>query len=194
MNDVKKCDLTKNIHSIIRHFTLFMSTAANTKTAEEIYTFFKAKGWTTNAIAALLGNMQGESGISADVTEKGGGGGYGLVQWTPKTKLTDWATANKLTASEVKTQCMRIQYELDNGEQFYSTKTYPMTFKAFSKSTDTASELAKVFIYNYERPKNKDQPQRSTWATEWYDYFIKLEEKKKKEEEEKKKKAAAAKK
>ena len=57
--------------------------------AKQIYNFFINKGWTRNAICGMLGNMWAESGIVADIDEKSGGGGYGLVQWTPKRHLTD---------------------------------------------------------------------------------------------------------
>ena len=139
-----------------------------TVNAKYIYSFFIGKGWTSNSICGLLGNMQGESGIIADLNEAGGGGGYGLVQWTPKSVLTNWASQNGLSYSTVDTQCRRIQWELANGQQFYSTSTYPMTFKQFTQSVASPTYLAAVFIRNYERPANANQPQRGVWAESWY--------------------------
>ncbi|MBU3109217.1 phage tail tip lysozyme [Clostridium gasigenes] len=72
--------------------------------------------------------MQGESSIIADLDEYGGGGGYSLVQWTPKSKLTNWANQNGLDYRTVDTQCKRIQWELDTGEQFYAKSDYPINF------------------------------------------------------------------
>jgi LysM repeat protein len=43
-----------------------------------------------------------------------------------------------------------------------------MTFKEYVKSTESAEYLSKVFVYNYERPANKNNPKRQTWAIEWY--------------------------
>ena len=151
---------------------LCLFSAALTENREEnaryIYKFFKAKGWTLNAIAGMLGNMQAESNIIADVNERSGGGGYGLVQWTPKSKLVNWANQNGLDHRTVDTQCRRIQWELENNKQFSRTKAYPMTFKEYVKSTESAEYLSKVFVYNYERPANKNNPKRQTWAAEWY--------------------------
>ena len=151
---------------------LCLFSAALTENREEnakyIYKFFKAKGWTLNAIAGMLGNMQAESNIIADIDEKSGGGGYGLVQWTPKSKLVNWANNNGLNYRTVDTQCRRIQWELENKEQFYKTKAYPMTFKEYVVSTESAEYLSKVFVHNYERPANPNNPKRQTWATEWY--------------------------
>ncbi len=136
--------------------------------AKYIYNYFRARGWTAQAICGMLGNMQGESGIIADIDERGGGGGYGLVQWTPKSKLVNWANARGLNYRSVDTQCQRIQWELENGEQFYRTNAYPLTFRQYVASTQSASYLAQVFINNYERPANPNQPNRWAWATNWY--------------------------
>ena len=146
----------------------FVATEDMTTNAKYIYNFFRARGWTAQAICGMLGNMQGESGIIADCDEKGGGGGYGLVQWTPKSKLVNWANARGLNYRTVETQCQRIQWELENGEQFYRTSAYPLTFRQYIASTSSASYLAQVFINNYERPANPNQPRRWQWATDWY--------------------------
>lgn len=146
----------------------FVATEDMTTNAKYIYSYFRARGWTAQAICGMLGNMQGESGIIADIDEISGGGGYGLVQWTPKSKLVNWANARGLNYRTVETQCQRIQWELENGEQFYRTTAYPLTFKQYIASTSSASYLAQVFINNYERPANPNQPKRWQWATDWY--------------------------
>lgn len=105
--------------------------------AHYIYNFFRARGWTSQSICGMLGNMQGESGIIADIDEAGGGGGYGLVQWTPKSNLVNWANAYGLDYHTVDTQCQRIQWELENGEQFYKTSSYPLTFSQYVASTQS---------------------------------------------------------
>jgi hypothetical protein len=91
-----------------------------TANAEEIYKYFKDHGWSKNAIYALLGNIQYESDGIIPTKEEVGGGGYGLVQWTPKRKLTDWAGAQKtpLNPAKLSTQCTRIQYECVNETQW----------------------------------------------------------------------------
>ncbi|GAA0077664.1 hypothetical protein UT300005_20420 [Clostridium sp. CTA-5] len=143
-----------------------------TGNAKYVYSFFRNKGWTSNSICAMLGNMQGESGIIADINERGGGGGYGLVQWTPKSNLTNWANGNGLNYRTVDTQCRRIQWELENSQQFYATRAYPMNFRSFTQSTASPTYLAKVFINNYERPANPNQPQRGVWAEQWYKLLV----------------------
>ena len=48
-----------------------------------LWSYFKAQGWTLNAVAAMLGNMQSESTINPGIWEGLDPfvGGYGLVQW-----------------------------------------------------------------------------------------------------------------
>ena len=160
--------LNKSLLLILLISVAFVATEDMNSNAKYIYKFFRAKGWTAQAICGMLGNMQGESGIIADIDEISGGGGYGLVQWTPKSKLVNWATARGLNYRSVDTQCQRIQWELENGEQFYKTSSYPLTFSQYVASTQSASYLAQVFINNYERPANPNQPNRWAWATNWY--------------------------
>ena len=140
--------------------------------AKFIYQFFRDKGWTCEAIAGMIGNIHAESGIVADIDERSGGGGYGLVQWTPKSKLVDWANQHNLNYRTLMAQCQRIQWELENSFQFYPTATYPMTFKDFIRSTKDPAYLAMVFLYNYERPYDLNQPQRGVYATGWFELLV----------------------
>ena len=57
--------------------------------AKFIYTFFRERGWTTQAISGMLSNIQGDSGIIADFD--GENEKYGLLQWD-KGNLKDWAS------------------------------------------------------------------------------------------------------
>lgn len=66
-------------------------------------------------------------------------------------------------------QLQRILYELENGEQYYATSDYNLSFSAFSKSTETAYYLGYAFLHNYECPKNSLQDAtRGEQATYWY--------------------------
>ena len=54
--------------------------------------FYQKLGRNVNSVAALLGNMQGESTLNPGLIEVGGGttsagAGHGLVQWTPASDL-----------------------------------------------------------------------------------------------------------
>lgn len=133
-------------------------------------------GWTLNAVAAMLGNMQTESTINPGIWEglddSNPENGYGLVQWTPSTKYTEWCTQNGYDKAGMVPAILRILYEQENSIQWYATESYPMSFAEFLGSTSSDIEtLAYAWMYNYERPASLDQPQRKTQARAWYNYL-----------------------
>ena len=142
--------------------------------AEYIYKAFKDKGWTLNAVAGMLGNMQRESTLNPGIWQNNDvgntTGGYGLVQWTPATKYIDWLLPGS-DASTMDNNISRILYELENNLQWISTELYPMSFKEFTKSTGRPEDLASVFLYNYERAGVSAENERRENALNWYLYL-----------------------
>lgn len=137
--------------------------------------YFSSLGWTINAIAGMLGNMEVESYLnpgqwehSYPVEQTPAVGGYGLVQWTPWTNYTNWAGADYSTNFDK--QLDRIKYEFDNGLQWIPTGSYPETFAQFSQSTATPSYLAMAFFKDYERGVG-GETQRMNNAEYWYSYL-----------------------
>lgn len=122
--------------------------------ATYIYNWFGSKGWTVNAIAAILANFQAESSINPGryQGDDPSGSGWGLAQWTPRKKYTDWCDERGLVWSDMPSALLRIEYEMENGIQFGKTDEFPITFKEFSQSTESPYTLATVFLRNYERP------------------------------------------
>lgn len=127
-----------------------------------IYGYLKARGWSINAIAGMLGNMQHESSINPGRFEGGGyyggtwvsgdGPGLGLVQWTPYTNLTNWCASHDpvLNPYDIDSQLEKIINEKDTGKQYYKNH-YKYTFETFSTSTDDPYTLACAFAFDYER-------------------------------------------
>lgn len=153
--------------------------------ARYIYLYLTARGWTLNAIAGFLGNVEHEStinpGLWQSMNEGNLSGGYGLTQWTPASKYIDWCTENGLEKSEMDSALKRVEYELENGGQYYKTEAYPITFAEFSKSSQTPYYLACAFAWNYERSSivlngTEDEKQwlrdkRGGDADKWYEYL-----------------------
>ena len=146
--------------------------------AEFITSYFRVLGWSYNAIAAMLGNMESEStinpGIYESLDDTSTSNGFGLVQWTPNTKYKTWADDNGYGSDygSIVGQVHRIKYELENGLQWIPTDSFPLSFSEFSKSTASPEYLANAFLYNYERPRSLVQPNRATQARKWYEYII----------------------
>ncbi len=135
-------------------------------------------GWTINAVAAILGNMESEShinpGIWQSLNEGNLDGGFGLVQWTPATKLIDWCNGKGVDYRDIDSQLGRILWEMDEGVQYYATDNYPESFYEFSRSEKSAAYLAAAFLFNYERPADPKPEERGSQAEYWYDYLLPL--------------------
>ena len=147
-----------------------------------IYRYLTSKGWTLESICGLLGNMQHESGLNPGRWQNdnvGVGPAYGLVQWDYFTKYTNWCAENNLSdPSEMDNNLARILYELENNLQYYETDSYPISFRAFTKSNESPYYLACAFAWNYERSyvvlegteaeKEALRIQRGSSATSWF--------------------------
>lgn len=136
--------------------------------AMEIYGILSARGWTVNAVCGVLGNMGAESGynpwrwqsdsIGASTGSPWTNKGYGLVQFTPASKYINNATdltgygPNFSDKTGLVTDGQAQMIYVDEHADYYKTARYPLTYEQFKSSTENAGYLAKVWLYNYERP------------------------------------------
>lgn len=148
-------------------YQVWLTEAQSLENAQLIANHFKGSDWTKESISALAGNMRHESSINPNMYEYGkdwaDDWGFGLVQWTPRSKYWDWAVANDLPPREGDSQLARIDYEVDNDIQWvanghanrygYSDK-YDFSFSAFRTNTQslTVEQLTEAFMWNYEGP------------------------------------------
>lgn len=131
-------------------------------------------GWSIQAVSAILANMQVESGINPGAWENYNvgnlSGGFGLVQWTPATKLFDWQGGQNVDGDK---QLDRIFYELQNGIQYGDPggEFKEKTFEEFARSDKRPGYLSAEFMLAYERPLKrgwKQQMTRARIAERWY--------------------------
>lgn len=131
--------------------------------------------WLDNPFFGILGNMQTESTINPGIWQNltvDIDNGYGLVQWTPSTKYTDWCTSEGIEPDKLQSALSRIIWELDNHVQWGATAYYNHSFDYFLHDTSlTPYQAAMIFIRNYERPENVNQPWRGTQAEYWAEYL-----------------------
>ena len=192
--------------------------------AQYIWQYFSTRGWTINAVAGLLGNLQQESKMSPAMWESTIAGsivnsdgtqtideaetqafydrmkekyesgaskskphypGYGLVQWTPYYKYTDWCNLNNLNYWDMDSQLQRITWEVENKEQWKAkpSKGYDLSFEDFIVSTEDAAYLAAAFAFCYERPgrstgstaeQNALREERGGYGEYWYNFLNSL--------------------
>lgn len=144
-----------------------------------IASYLNRQGWTYNAIAAVVGNMQVESYLNPAQWELGRtiesyderNIGFGLVQWTPWWKYANWAGSDWRTNYDK--QLGRLMFELEQGEgyQWVTTQSYPLSFEEFTRSRAEPETLALVFFKNYERGIGGEEARQANART-WYDYLM----------------------
>lgn len=137
----------------------------------------KYPSWSINAIAGMLGNIQSEGALNPSQWQYGLDmsveGGFGLVQWTPATKYLNWCTSLGIERWKMSSNIDRLEWERANGEQYYPTSSYPISFSEFLTSDADVEYLASAWLYNYERPKDTASTEalRKSQAKTWLEYL-----------------------
>ena len=148
--------------------------------AQLVMEFFRSKGWTLESICGLLGNMQTEStinpGVWQNLTAWGNptGKGFGLVQWTPYTRITDWMTAHGYKINDGPGQLNKIMEELEHPEierVWLPTSTYNISFQEFTQSNQTPDWLARAWLYDYGRGSYGTADLRAKRAMAWWSFL-----------------------
>ena len=164
--------------------------------ADIIIAYYMSQHINDKTIAAILGNMQAESTLSPGLNERGGGGGYGLVQWTPKQDLIDACSILGLspyTSGDVQIEV--IIHEVLNTPaavaQWYSSSAFISHYYNSGATFDMVGitgqdfldntmnwepdKLAVLFMAAYERPSYDPSinhyVQRQANAIAWYQYM-----------------------
>ena len=156
----------------------YLNEADKQNNAQIIYSYLSSRGWTRNAICGLLGNMEQESTINPNAWQGAEGNtnlGFGLVQWTPATKILDYFREKGMYGQIKKYGDTELQRLIDemNGkyEAWIQTTKYPVSFKDFSTSTEDYKWCTECFMLNYERPGTPELQKRYDYAKKWWDFF-----------------------
>jgi hypothetical protein len=159
-------------------YQTWLTETQSLENAQLVVNHFVGTDWTKESLSAMLGNMRHESSINPNMYEYGyaweDDRGFGLVQWTPRSKYWNWAVAEGLDPYSGNSQLDRITYEIANNIQYYSTASYPESFaefrsNAFGKSVEYLTE---AFTWNYERPNRtageESMPGRKAFAVKCF--------------------------
>lgn len=156
----------------------YLTEAEMKNNADCVFVYGRKKGWSKNAMSAMCGNMQAESGINPGIWEglTPFSGGYGLVQWTPYTKYSNWAGVPWENQGD--RELDRIVYEAENGLQWSRNTEVgldpPITLAQFLVSTLPVATLSNYWLWFYEHPADPGtatQNTRAAYSAAWYDYF-----------------------
>lgn len=157
------------------------------------------RGWSDNAIAAVFGNWESECKLNTNYPEKkknqveqypvAKSPGFGLPQWTPwYYKYGKWCELNNIQnvasddnpAADIIHQLDYHDYECINGyitasgehsPTWLNRQGYNYTWENFKKSTDSVSELAKAYYWQYERSDAQSVGKRGEQAVKWYNFL-----------------------
>lgn len=157
-----------------------------------IYTVLSALGWTLNAVAGILGNIEYESGYNPwrwqnDILVSQNDAaalaslehGYGLFQFTPAnkyignpnaTQFTEYAPNFSDAAGNPDDGSAQLRY-MDGYSDYSPSQSYPVSFSDYKQSTDSPEYCASIWLYNYERPANPGATEygRRQAARYWFD-------------------------
>ncbi|WP_404850157.1 phage tail spike protein [Enterococcus casseliflavus] len=153
------------------------------KFAWDWWSYALVNGYSPEAAAGILGNIQGEVGASMNPdTEQGGGPAYGWTQWDgsayPLIGSPTWNgreyVQRLIAAAIIKedyttslAQAKLIEWSMFNGQWLGAVS--PTSVAGF-KAMTSPEQAAYVFERNYERPAAA-HPEREAWARAWYEKF-----------------------
>ncbi len=102
--------------------------------------------------------------------------GYGLAQWSPAEDFFAWAEKNGLDPEDIDTQLEYMHLEEFGMVHRWQASRHEkeISFEKFIQSDMPETELAKIFMLCYERPKDKsekNQNDRAVQAEDWKEIF-----------------------
>lgn len=143
--------------------------------ATEFYSYFNSKGFTIESVAGMLGNLQQESNINPGMKQTASArSGWGLIQWTPSSNLTDYAGAqgSDWATGEIQTQLMWEEIINGYGGQWIPKpgKGYPYSGVEFSQLTNVTTACM-AYLIERERAGVEVAEKRVAYANAWYEYL-----------------------
>ena len=159
-----------------------------------VFNYLRGLGWTREAVAGILGNMDVESSMNPALIEGrgyhtlidnntclnlGGSIGVGLVQWTGTTptppagqKLASFAIRYNQQWYDGNLQLFRLEREFDEDLQFQhgTVDGVSWDWQSYVTSTETPEQLAKVWQLLYENG-GSDTETRQAKARYYYELY-----------------------
>lgn len=138
-------------------------------------------GYSKEAAAGVLGNIEAESGFDASVIEGGNGIGFGLCQWSygRRTQLEQYAQSKGKEPSDINTQIEFLIAEITPGGGANGYANYQLvTYNGYSaedwRNASSPEDAAVAFCWSFERPGITRMSVRTEAARKYYDQFKNL--------------------
>ena len=161
----------------------YLTTDEKKHNARIIYNYLLYKGWCKNAICGVIANMEAENSVSPgrwEITDHDGDGdkAYGLLQWDPPTKWTNYADQHEYDYNNLYRQLDYFIYSTRYGGEQWVVSGVPTTYQLYAYeyaySTRSVYDLAIAFLLCYERPTDAGTSvmnYRGGLAEAWKEYF-----------------------
>ena len=147
---------------------------------EKVWWALIGAGYSKEAAAGAMGNIEVESGgFDPSAIEGGSGIGFGLCQWSfgRRTQLEQYAASKGVSASDVDTQIEFLLGELTPGGGADGYATYQMGsgMNGYTvnnwKNASSPEDAAVAFCWVFERPGIPNMSRRKEAARRYYDEF-----------------------
>ena len=145
-------------------------------TQEKVWFALLDAGYSKEAAAGVLGNIEAECEFNASLIEAGNGIGFGLCQWSygRRTQLEAYAQSKGKPASDVQIQIEFLLAEITpgggaNGFAAYELMNYRGSTPDMWRNASTPEEAAEHFCNTFERPGIPRMSVRTTAARKYYE-------------------------
>jgi hypothetical protein len=138
---------------------------------EKIWSFFAEKGFSSSAIAGIMGNLKQESQLDPNATNPTSGA-YGIGQWLGgrKTGLQNYAKETGGDASSIETQLNYLWKEMQGGDSTFVSKLKKYGGMDALKGA-SVSDATKWFEDTFERSGGSAMGKRQDYAEDFYNKY-----------------------
>lgn len=138
--------------------------------ATEVWNYFSQLGFTLEATCGILGNMWRESHLNPGQKQYDSiSAGWGLIQWTPSTNLTDYISGNWYDGAQQLDVINREGTGAISGK-WIPTSKYPYSWEEFRQLTSI--EIAtQAYLAERERAGVSALAERVEYAKKYYEYL-----------------------
>lgn len=139
---------------------------------ETVWKYLRSKGLNENSTAAIMGNIQQESGFDPDEYERGGDG-YGLFQWSydRKTQLKACGTDLTHQLEFFWTELTGENLNSTGAEYQWSDKSGYLSHTEFMTGQGSIDRLTEAFCVCWERAGTPMMQNRINAANKYYSQF-----------------------
>ncbi len=145
---------------------------------EKVWVAVINAGYSKEAAAGVLGNIEAESGFNAGIIEGGTGIGIGLCQWSfdRRTALEQYAASKGKEWADENIQIQFLIGEMTPGGGADGFATYVLTsYGGYSlndwENASTPEDAAVAFCWIFEKPGIPRMEERTAAARKYYDMF-----------------------